>query len=80
MAPAEEPRRETHTSQYESETMIENEELRGSSQMVMESNANGASAPHIAKNIDGQTTLRTYCVQSSSELLPGIAAKGSIKS
>ena len=48
-----------HSSQeHESDTMVELEDGKAS-QIVLDSNV--GSAPQIAKNIDGQTTLRTYC-------------------
>ena len=42
--------------------MVENDDLKINSQMsqlMVESGID--SVPQIAKNIDGQTTLRTYC-------------------
>lgn len=53
------PTYNTRTSQeHESETMLELEDGKAS-RIVLDSNV--GSAPQIAKNIDGETTLRTYC-------------------
>lgn len=49
----------THASQErDSDTVVELEDGKAS-QLVLDSAVD--SVPQIAKNIDGQTTLRTYC-------------------
>jgi hypothetical protein len=48
----------SHMSQEpESDTVVEAEDLKQSALVL---GSHQASAPQIAKNIDGQTTLRTY--------------------